>query len=51
MEAAWAVVDRVLDHATPVHPYEQGRWGPDKAESLMDRHGGWHDPTPSKTKR
>ncbi len=27
VEAAWAVVDDVLDDATPVHPYEPGTLG------------------------
>ena len=27
VEAAWAVVDGILDNATPVHPYEPGTLG------------------------
>jgi glucose-6-phosphate 1-dehydrogenase len=44
VEAAWAVVDRVRDDATPLHLYELGTWGPDAAAALIARHGGWHDP-------
>lgn len=44
VEAAWAVVDRVLDDVTPVHRYEQQTWGPPEAAALMARHGGWSDP-------
>jgi glucose-6-phosphate 1-dehydrogenase len=47
VEAAWAVVDRVLDDATPVHSYQPGTWGPGEATALMARHGGWHAPAAS----
>ena len=43
VEAAWRVIDPALDHATPVHDYAPGSWGPAAAERLMgDR--DWHDP-------
>lgn len=51
VEAAWAVVDRVLDDATPVLPYEPSTWGPQQATALMSRHGGWYDPQPSPARR
>jgi glucose-6-phosphate 1-dehydrogenase len=44
IEAAWAVVDPILDSATPVHLYEPGTWGPPEADQLIVRDGGWHDP-------
>ena len=28
VEAAWAIVEPILDDATPVHEYEPGTWGP-----------------------
>jgi glucose-6-phosphate 1-dehydrogenase len=43
VEAAWAVVDPVLDDATPVHPYECGTWGPPEAADIPDEVGGWHE--------
>ncbi len=43
VEAAWAVVDPILDDATPVHPYEQGTWGPEQANAILTG-GGWHVP-------
>ena len=43
VEAAWAVVDPVLDDATPVHPYECGTWGPPAAADIPDEVGGWHE--------
>jgi glucose-6-phosphate 1-dehydrogenase len=42
VEAAWAVVDPILDDATPVHPYAPGTWGPDEAARLTEAVGGWY---------
>ncbi|MGH9070802.1 MAG: glucose-6-phosphate dehydrogenase [Acidimicrobiales bacterium] len=44
VEAAWRVVDKILDDATPVHTYEPGTWGPDEAGELVHEHSGWHNP-------
>ena len=44
VEAAWEVVGRILDDATPVHPYERGSWGPAEAGRLTAAAGGWRDP-------
>ncbi len=44
VEAAWAVVDGILDDATPVHPYAPGSWGPTEADRLTEGLEGWHDP-------
>jgi glucose-6-phosphate 1-dehydrogenase len=44
VEAAWAVVDPVLDNAEPVHEYAPGSWGPAAAKALTADDGGWHDP-------
>ena len=44
VEAAWAVLDPVLDEATPLHPYEPGSWGPREAARLTLGHSGWLDP-------
>ena len=44
IEAAWSVVEPVLDNATPVYPYEPGTWGPTEAEHLIAGDGGWHNP-------
>ena len=44
VEAAWQVVDSVLDDATPVHQYVPGTWGPQEAERLAASVGGWRDP-------
>jgi glucose-6-phosphate 1-dehydrogenase len=44
VDAAWAIVDSVLDNATPVHPYAPGTWGPPEADQLTAGLGGWHNP-------
>jgi glucose-6-phosphate 1-dehydrogenase len=46
-EAAWAVVDPVLDNVTPVHVYEPNTWGPPEADQLIARYGGWRNPVPT----
>jgi len=47
VEAAWEVVDPILDDATPVFPYEPGTWGPPEAADLAEPVHGWNDPAPS----
>jgi glucose-6-phosphate 1-dehydrogenase len=44
VEAAWHVVDAVLDNATPIHFYEPGTWGPSEADHLMPRGRSWLPP-------
>ncbi|MGC8635319.1 MAG: glucose-6-phosphate dehydrogenase [Candidatus Limnocylindrales bacterium] len=44
VEAAWRIVDGVLDDRAPLHPYAPGTWGPPEADRLIARDGGWHDP-------
>lgn len=44
VEAAWAVVDRVLVEHAPAHVYEPGTWGPDEAESILPAGDYWHTP-------
>ncbi|MGH8156817.1 MAG: glucose-6-phosphate dehydrogenase [Rhodanobacter sp.] len=46
VEAAWAVVDRVLQHESPVSFYEPGSWGPAEAARIVRSAEGWHDPVP-----
>jgi glucose-6-phosphate 1-dehydrogenase len=46
VEAAWAVVDRVLVDHPPCLPYAPGTWGPKAADALIAADGGWHDPAP-----
>jgi glucose-6-phosphate 1-dehydrogenase len=44
VEAAWAVVDRVLAREGPVGFYEPGSWGPPEAARIVSGDEGWHDP-------
>ena len=44
VEAAWRVVDGILDDRTPLHEYEPGTWGPDDAAGILVRGDHWHDP-------
>jgi glucose-6-phosphate 1-dehydrogenase len=46
VEAAWRVVDPVLDAVTPVHEYEPQTWGPAEADRIIAHQGGWRNPTP-----
>ncbi len=44
VEAAWRVVDGILDDRAPLHEYEPGTWGPDAAAGILARGDRWHDP-------
>jgi glucose-6-phosphate 1-dehydrogenase len=46
VEAAWAVVGRVLETHHRVRPYEPGSWGPREADALIAADGGWYNPRP-----
>ena len=46
IDAAWGVVDDVLENHRPALPYEPGTWGPEEADALIRKHGRWHDPSP-----
>ena len=46
VEAAWRVVQPVLDLPGPVEPYDSGSWGPSSARSVIPDDEGWHDPRP-----
>ena len=44
VEAAWAVVERVLKTHHRVRPYRRGSWGPREADALIASDGPWHTP-------
>jgi glucose-6-phosphate 1-dehydrogenase len=44
IEETWRVVQPLLDEPGPVHPYEQGSWGPKQAEDLVRGTGAWSQP-------
>ncbi|EIC30082.1 MULTISPECIES: glucose-6-phosphate dehydrogenase [Methylomicrobium] len=43
VEAAWAVVDPVLDTHHRTHPYPPGSWGPKQADTLIAADGYWYN--------
>ena len=47
VEAAWAIVEPILGHATPVYEYAPHTWGPAEADRLASDAGGWHNPEAS----
>lgn len=47
VEAAWRVVDGVLDGTTAPAVYEPGTWGPPEAADVLARGDRWHDPVAS----
>jgi glucose-6-phosphate 1-dehydrogenase len=49
VEAAWAVVEPVLENHGRAYPYRQGSWGPKRADTLLKPHGRWHNPVPDPT--
>ena len=44
VEAAWAVVEPVLNSHPPVVPYAPQSWGPEEADALIAPSGRWHNP-------
>jgi glucose-6-phosphate 1-dehydrogenase len=48
VEAAWAVVDPVLQTHHPASPYRRRSWGPKEADALIAADGSWHNPKPEK---
>lgn len=41
VDLQWAIVDSILDDATPLCAYEPGSWGPREADRLVADLGGW----------
>ncbi|SDI36187.1 glucose-6-phosphate dehydrogenase [Propionivibrio dicarboxylicus] len=46
VEAAWAVVEPILENHPPVVPYFSRSWGPESANRLIEADGGWINPMP-----
>jgi len=44
VEAAWAIVDPLLNLTTAPIEYAPGSWGPPEAEKLLQGPCGWHNP-------
>jgi glucose-6-phosphate 1-dehydrogenase len=46
VEAAWAIVDPVLNLQDPPYEYTPGTWGPPEADRLISGPCSWHNPGP-----
>jgi glucose-6-phosphate 1-dehydrogenase len=44
VEAAWRVVEPILDDAVPPSEYDPGTWGPAPAAAVLAGADRWHDP-------
>jgi len=42
VEAAWSIVEPLLDCSEPLHEYERGSFGPPEADALVAEVGGWN---------
>jgi len=47
VEAAWRIVDPILDLPQPPIPYRRGTWGPKAALALLPAGEHWHSPAPA----
>jgi glucose-6-phosphate 1-dehydrogenase len=47
VEAAWAVVDPVLETHPRALSYRRGTWGPKPADALIAASGRWYNPAPA----
>ena len=45
VEAAWRVVDPILNDDEPPYEYDRGSWGPAEAERIAAHIGGWIEPS------
>ena len=44
IEETWRVLAPLIEDRPPIEPYEQGTWGPSRAETLTAGHGPWRGP-------
>lgn len=44
IEAAWRVMQPLVDNPSPIHSYAPGTWGPPEADALVAEYGGWRGP-------
>jgi glucose-6-phosphate 1-dehydrogenase len=51
VEAAWRIVDPILDRGQPLHQYDVGTSGPAEADSKAADVGGWIEPGGALTRR
>jgi glucose-6-phosphate 1-dehydrogenase len=46
VEAAWRIVDPILNNVVPVQEYDPGTWGPTQSDKMVAPHSCWHVPNP-----
>ena len=46
VEAAWSIVEPILNNAVPLRTYNPGTWGPEEADCIAANVGGWRNPEP-----
>jgi glucose-6-phosphate 1-dehydrogenase len=44
VEAAWQIVDPVINRSSDLFEYDPGTWGPKEADKLVEGVGGWNTP-------
>jgi glucose-6-phosphate 1-dehydrogenase len=44
VEETWRIMQPLLDHPPPVHPYAPGSWGPEAADEIVSGFGRWYGP-------
>ena len=44
VEAAWTVVEPVLNTHHRTRPYKRGSWGPKEADAIIVKNGSWNNP-------
>jgi glucose-6-phosphate 1-dehydrogenase len=44
VEAAWQIVDPIINRESDLFEYEPGTWGPKEADKLVESVGGWNTP-------
>ncbi len=47
VEEAWRILEPLLKNPPPVQCYKPGTWGPAAAQDMMNKCGGWVDPSVS----
>jgi glucose-6-phosphate 1-dehydrogenase len=43
-EAQWRIVDPIIGSDTPLYGYDPDTWGPQQADDIAKKFGGWRDP-------
>jgi glucose-6-phosphate 1-dehydrogenase len=44
VEAAWQIVDPIINRESDLFEYDPGSWGPKEADKLVEAVGGWNTP-------